>query len=99
MNIDINKLENIKDDLHELKQDEALFIDEDGQSKYAIVPIEDYDRKEGIYAFIKKAEINPNLEVNTVPVEDLSYEEYERIKTMIMEAVEVALKPKAEKLN
>ena len=38
MNIDIKKLDVIKDELDELKQEDVLYIDENGCTKYAIIP-------------------------------------------------------------
>lgn len=99
MNIDINTLEVIKADLDDLKQDDALFIDEDGKTKYAIMSIEKFDRAEELMAMIDGMQgYAPKIKV-IGSNEDLSYEEYERIKALIMEAVEKTFKPKAEKLN
>lgn len=99
MNIDINKLENIKQDLDELNQDDVLYIDENGQTKYAIMPIEKYDKAEDVLAMFDGFENGPKVKVIGANQEDLTYEEYERIKTLIMDAVEKTFKPKAEKLN
>jgi len=99
MNIDIKRIENIKTELSEMKQNDALFIDEDGKTKYAIMPIESYDKAEELLAMFDTM----NGEAPKVKVigsnEDLTYEEYERIKAVIMEAVEKTFKPKADKLN
>ena len=100
MNIDINKLENIKQELSELKQDDVLYIDEDGKTKYAIMPVEQYDKAEDMLAMLDSFSDNgPRVKVIGADNADLSYEEYERIKTLIMDAVEKTFKPKAEKLN
>ena len=97
MNINIDKLLNIKDELDELNDNQALFIEEDDKVKYAIVPIETYDKLEELLAFDDLGN-NPNIKVIGPDVE-LSYEEYERVKDGIMDLVEKALRPKAEKLN
>lgn len=100
MNIDINRLESIKEELQDLKQDDVLYIDENGITKYAIMPVEKYDKAEDVLAmFDSFSENGPKVKVIGPNQEDLSYEEYERIKTLIMEAVEKTFKPKAEKLN
>ena len=97
MNIDINKLNNIKNELDSLIEDEALFIEKDGIAKYAIIPIETYDKVEDLIQVIN-GDAGQQVKVVGDNVE-LSYEEYERIKSMIMDAVERTFKPKAEKLN
>lgn len=99
MNIDIKKIDSIKADLDELKENDALFIDENGKTKYAIMPIETYDKAEDLLNMFETM----NGEQAQVKIigsnEDITYEEYERIKALIMEAVEKTFKPKAEKLN
>lgn len=99
MNIDINTLEMIRADLDDLGEDDALFIDENGKTKYAIMPIDKFDRAEELMALMDGMEgTAPKVKV-IGSNEDLSYEEYERIKAIVMEAVEKTFKPKAEKLN
>lgn len=99
MNIDIKKLGDIKLELDELKENQALFIDEDGKTKYAIIPIDYYDKSEEVMTMMNQMDnIGSNVRI-IGPDSELTYEEYERIKTGIMEAVEKTLKPKAEKLN
>lgn len=98
MNIDVNKLEAIKEDLKSLNGNDYLLIEENGKVKYAIMPIEKFDETQEIASIAADAKIiTPQFKELTG--EDLSYEEYERIKQLIMEAVEKTLKPKAEKLN
>lgn len=95
-NIDIKKLENIKDQLDSLNNEDVLFVDEEGQTKYAIIPIMTYDLVEEMLSS------NMNEGPKVIMAGDkteLTYEEYERIKVAIMEMVEQTLKPKAEKLN
>lgn len=100
MNINIDSLGKIKEELHELKENQALLIDEDGKTSYAIVPIETFDKVEAFLNMLDSEEVPVDAKVKVIgPDSELSYEEYERIKTGIMEAVERTLKPKAEKLN
>lgn len=100
MNIDINRLENIKQDLAELKDRDVLYIDENGITKYAIMPIDAYDKADEILSLYEESKnMNANVKVIGADNEDITYEEYERIKALIMEAVEKTFKPKAEKLN
>lgn len=97
MNVDINTLNNIKEQIESLYEDDALFIEKDGIAKYAIIPIETYDKVEDLLSVINGGS---GAEVKVVGENaELSYEEYERIKAMIMDAVEKTFKPKADKLN
>ena len=98
MNIDVNEIIEIKDRLDSLCEDDALFIDEDGKTKYAIIPIDSYDKVEDLLDAINGDSLS-NVKVVGGNSNDLTYEEYERIKSMIMDAVERTFKPKAEKLN
>lgn len=99
MNIDINKLGEIKVELDQMSENDALYIDEDGKTKYAIMPIKRFDRAEELLELFD----GMNGQAPQIKVvgsnEELSYEEYEKIKALIMEAVEKTFKPKAEKLN
>ncbi|MCR4633017.1 MAG: hypothetical protein K5648_02695 [Erysipelotrichaceae bacterium] len=98
MNIDIRKIEQIRDELDSMNENDVLFIDEEGKTRYAILPIDMYDSLEDLMAMFA----NPGAaSVKIVPSQDLdlSYEEYERIKKQIMDAVEKTFMPKPEKLN
>lgn len=101
MNIDIKRLENIKDQLDQLDDNEVLFIDDNLNTKYVIMPIDMYDKAEELLNMFDDARAN-EIKVKVVSPNtgnELTYEEYEKIKTTIMEAVEKTFKPKAEKLN
>lgn len=100
MNIDINELkQNIRDELEKMSNKDALLIDENGKAKYAILPIERFDRVEEILQWLDVSDVNaPSIIVEGAD-ENISYEEYERLKALIMEVVDKTLKPKAEKLN
>ena len=99
MNIDINKLNEIKAELEEMHENDALFIDEDGKTKYAIMPIERFDRAEELLEMLDDMNsVKPEIKV-IGSNEDITYEEYERIKASIIEVIDKTFKPKAEKLN
>ena len=72
-------------------------MDENGETKYAIISIDTYDKVEDLLRAMN-GDIGASVKVIGGD-NDLSYEEYERIKSMIMDAVEKTFKPKAEKLN
>ncbi|MBQ6560119.1 MAG: hypothetical protein IJL85_04745 [Erysipelotrichaceae bacterium] len=97
-NIDISKLSNIYDELLDLDGNDVLFVDEGSQSKYVIMPIEVFDQLEDLISVLKEPETIPVVKFSGEDIE-LSYDEYERIKNQIMEAVEKTLMPKPEKLN
>lgn len=95
-NIDVKQIENIKNQLDSLNNEDVLFVNEDGQTKYAIIPIASYDLVEEMLSS------NLNEAPKVILAGDkteLTYEEYERVKGAIMDLVEQTLKPKAEKLN
>lgn len=96
MNIDINKLSEIKNELDSLSEEDVLFIDDQGKTKYVIAPIELYDRIEDL---LGGYDYNPQVKVINSEDFELSYDEYERIKKQIMDLVEKTLMPKPEKLN
>ena len=97
-NIDINRLDELKDELAFLNQDDVLFIEEDGQEKFAVVPIDLFNSVEDFLELLNEASSGPVVKVDSSNL-DLSYDEYERIKNQIMEMVEKTLMPKPEKLN
>ena len=97
-NIDISKLSNIYDELEDLDVSDVLFVDEGTQSRYVILPIELFDQLADLISMLKEPESMPVVKFSGEDIE-LSYDEYERIKNQIMEAVEKTLMPKPEKLN
>ena len=98
MNIDIEKISGIRDELEALNENDVLFIDEDKKAKYAIMPIELYDALEDMLMMVNGQQ-NMSVKIATSEDIDLSYDEYERIKKQIMDAVEKTFMPKPEKLN
>ena len=98
MNLDIKELKNIKDKLDSL-EDNVLFVDENGISKYAIMPIEMYDEVEEFIDIINDKDNRPIVKVANPKDIQLTYEEYETIKKQIMDAIDMTFKPNPEKLN
>lgn len=96
--IDIDKLGELKDEMAFLEEEDVLFVEEDGQNRYVVVPIEIYDAVEDLMEMFSHANHAPIIKVDSSNLE-LSYDEYERIKDQIMDAVEKTLMPKPEKLN
>lgn len=105
MEVDIKKLKAIKEELDALdEKDPVLYVSENGNAKYALMPIELLDEIEDILhpfddedgqsdgnsASIKVISSNPF---------ELSYDEYEEIKDAILKAFDKTFKPKPEKLN
>ena len=98
MNIDIERLKEIREELDEMKETDVLFIDEDRKAKYVIMPVELYDTLEDLLSVLN-APASASVRIAAPEEIDLSYDEYERIKKQIMEAVEKTFMPKPEKLN
>ena len=85
--------------LHDMKEDDVLFVDENGSTGYAILPIERYDEVEELLNLLSDKGYATDVKVAGIDSIDLTYDEYERIKNQIMETVEKTLCPKPEKLN
>ena len=95
--VDINEIINVKDKLKNMDTNDAVLVEEEGITRYAIIPIEAYELLEQITNMTL-----PQPGQNVViagDIEELTYEEYERIKSAVLETLEKSLKPKAEKLN
>ncbi len=95
--VDINEIINVKDKLKNMDTNDAVLVEEEGITRYAIIPIEAYELLEQINSMTL-----PQPGQNVViagDIEELTYEEYERIKSAVLETLEKSLKPKAEKLN
>ena len=88
----------IKDELDSLNENDVLFIEDEGNVKYAIMPIELYDSMEDLMSVLN-GQNGTSVRIATPDDLDLSYDEYERIKKQIMDAVEKTFMPKPEKLN
>lgn len=99
MNIDIEKLKEIREELDQMTESDVLFITETGREKYAIIPIEMYDAVEDTLSILNDPGFVPQVKIAGNQEIELSYDEYERIKEQILEAVEKTLMPKPEKLN
>lgn len=99
MNIDLNRIENIKEELESLNEGDVLYVNEDKQTKYVIIPIEMYEEVEDMLMIMNQPLDNPQVKIVNSGDFELSYDEYERIKNQIMEIVEKTLMPKPEKLN
>ena len=98
MLLDLEKLELLQDELDCLDENDFVFLCENGQKKYAVVPIEMFEILEELSATFDDLYTSPVVRVDSENL-DLTYDEYERIKQQIMEAVEKTLMPKPEKLN
>ena len=98
MNIDIKTIENVRKELETLKDDDVLYIDENGKSKYAILPIGHYDELESLSELLEDGN-GTKVKIANFDDLQLTYEEYENIRKQIMDAVDKTLKPNPEKLN
>ena len=99
MNVDIKELSQISDRLEALEKDEVLYVNREGMREYVIMPIEYYESIEDVLALLNSPMTGAQVRIADPGDLELSYDEYERIKNQIMEAVEKTWRPKAEKLN
>lgn len=99
-NIDIKELKEIKEELECM--DEQIFICENKEPKYVIVPIDEYDDLASCKELIDgKLDTMPNegVKIITNSNSKLSYEEYEKIRKQLVDVFDATFKPKPEKLN
>lgn len=98
--VDINKIKNIKKELESLEKDEVLFVNEDGSSKYVCMPMELYETVED-FINVDEEELLKNTQIKVINANDieLTYDEYEKVKEQIIDALDRTFKPKPEKLN
>lgn len=97
--IDIKEIENIKEKLDDLDIDEVLYVDEDGASRFVIMPIDLFDSYLESNEGLDKLTYEPHIKILGADNVELSYEEYELIKKQINDAFDKTFKPKREKLN
>lgn len=102
MEIDIKKLKAIKNELESLdERDPILYVSENGDTKYAMMPIELLDEMEDLlHPFDdENEEGEATVKVYSPNPFELSYDEYESIKKQIIKAFDKTFKPKPENLN
>ena len=79
-NIDIKEVEGIKKQLEMLGDEDVVFIDEDGQSKYAVMNLNYFEKLDSYRQLSEKNGPVFNTLVKIFsggsPLEDLSYDEY-----------------------
>ena len=101
--IDINEIENIKEELNNLQEDETLCITENGHEKFMLMSVDAYDAltsEDNADVFSEENLLrNPNIRVISPDNFELTYDEYENVKKQVMDAFEKTFKPKPEKLN
>ena len=83
--------------------DPAVFIDEDGQSKYAVMNLNYFEKLDSYRQLSEKNGPVFNTQVKIFsggsPMEDLSYDEYEKIRNQLLEIFDKSFRPKNDKLN
>ncbi len=96
MEIDVKKIKGLKEGLSKIdnKEEESLYITENGSIKYILLPIEEYD-------MLANQDENPSATIKILnPMNaNLSYEEYEEIRKQVLDVLDKTFKPKPEKLN
>lgn len=97
-NIDIKYLNEIKEELDELEGEDSLFIEENGEPKFAIIPIEFFDALES-YRGIIEGNSDSSVKVISNVKDALTYDEYENIKKQLIDVFDKTFKPNPEKLN
>ena len=102
-NIKIDRLKNIAEELENLGEDDVLFVDDDNKTCYAIMPIAYFDKLD-VYRELQENEgslCNAQVKImggNGI-VEELSFDDYEKIRSQLLEIFDKSFKPKSDKLN
>ncbi|MBQ1507911.1 MAG: hypothetical protein IIZ47_00680 [Erysipelotrichaceae bacterium] len=97
MEINWKELEDLKDELEILGDDEVLSILKDGEERFVVLTKAHFDEIRDLAVMIEEARKNP---IQVFPEDfEISYEEYEAVKEQIIDALEKTLLPKPEKLN
>lgn len=100
LNIDIKELNEIKEELDELSGDEAIFVEDNGNAKYVILPIEQYDELDSLRDLLDgKIENGAAVKIVSNQGNELTYEEYEKIRKQLVDVFDKTFKPNPEKLN
>ena len=98
MNVDIKELENIRKQLESLDEEDVLFIDEEGNTRYVIMPVTQYDLIEEMLNQSQNLSM-PRVKIINGNELEHTYDEYEAVKKQINDIIEKNFKPKPEKLN
>lgn len=101
MEIDLKNYPDLKEELDSLDEDEVLYVKEDGEEKYVLIPSRIFDEAENLYETINS---QPQTVVKVISADgsvnpDLTYDEYERIKKQLIKTLDETFKPKPDKLN
>lgn len=100
LNIDIKELKEIKEELDELHADDAIFVEENGDTKFVILPIEQFDELESYRDLLDgKVENGAAVKIVSNQKNELTYEEYEKIRKQLVDIFDKTFKPNPEKLN
>ena len=100
LNIDIKELNEIKEELDELQCDDAIFVEQNGNAKFVIIPIEQFDELESYRELLdSKVENGAAVKIVSNQNNELTYEEYEKIRKQLVDIFDKTFKPNPEKLN
>lgn len=100
VNIDIKKLKNIQKDLETLDENDVAYIQDEGESKYVIMPINQFDEIDSFRSLLEDNQTNhSNVKIITNAFNELTYDEYEKIRDQLIEVLDKTLKPNPEKYN
>lgn len=101
-NINIKDLESIKEELEKLEDDDVIFVNDEQGPKYALISIDNYDDLESYRGLIEDAEdsmANASVKIISNKQNNLTYDEYEKIKKQLVEVFDKTFKPNPNKLN
>lgn len=100
--LDLEKLKELKEELDYLENDDVLYLEEDGEEKYVVLPVELYDVLESYRSIFEDGKPTNGSDVKIISTHnpnELSYDEYETIKKQLMDIFDKTFRPKPDKLN
>lgn len=103
-NIDIKNLDSIKEELELLTKEKVVLIEEDGVPKYALTTLEEYSELESYRNLVVGQSVQGNDNEPAVKIvasrsNELSFEEYEKVKEELVEMFDKTFKPNPKKLS
>ena len=94
--IDIKEVENIRSILDEMHEDDVVYLMKGEDEQFAIMTIEYYRLLEEVSLVLSQG---PKIDIQGNPDFELTYDQYERGKNIVLDLLEQTFMPKPENLN
>lgn len=94
--IDISEVENIRDTLDQMQEDDIVYLMKGEDEQYAIMTVEYFRLLEEVSLILTQG---PKIDIQGNPDFELTYDQYERVKNIVLDLLEQTFMPKPENLN